>query len=53
VTSYVITRNVAERFPNFGLSGALVFALLTWAVLALLFRATAPDVRRTDAIAAR
>jgi hypothetical protein len=53
VTSYVITRNVAERFPNFGLSGALAFALLTWAVLALLFRATAPDVRRTDATGGR
>jgi hypothetical protein len=52
VTSYVITRNVAERFPNFGLSGALVFALLTWAVLALLFRATAHEVRRADATAA-
>src|SRR5919106_5051453 len=30
VSSYVITRNIDERFPVFGLSGALVFALLTW-----------------------
>jgi hypothetical protein len=45
VTSYVITTNVDEQFPNFGLSGALVFALLTWLVLALLFRAATPEVR--------
>lgn len=53
VTSYVITRNVDERFTNFGASGALVFGLLTWLVLAMLFRATAPEVRRTAATAAR
>jgi hypothetical protein len=53
VTSYVITRNVEERFPNFGASGALVFGLLTWLVLAVLFRATASDVRRTAVTAAR
>src|SRR5918994_3969432 len=44
VTSYVITRNVDERWPNFGASGALVFGLLTWLVLAVLFRALAPEV---------
>jgi hypothetical protein len=38
VTSYVITTNADERFTNFGASGALVFALLTWPVLARLFR---------------
>jgi hypothetical protein len=53
VTSYVITRNVDERFPIFGASGALVFGLITWLLLAVLFRATAPDVRRTAATAAR
>ena len=53
VTSYVITRNVDERFPNFGASGALVFGVLTWLLLAVLFRATAPEVRRTPATAAR
>lgn len=45
VTSYVITTNVVERFPNFGASGALVFGLLTWLLLAMLFRAAAPKVR--------
>ncbi len=53
VTSYVITRNVDERFPNFGLSGALVFALLTWLLLAFLLGRTAPELRRTAAPAAR
>ncbi len=38
VTSYVITTNVKEQFPIFGGSGAIVFGLLTWFVLALLFR---------------
>jgi hypothetical protein len=53
VTSYVISTNVEERFTNFGGSGALVFGLLTWLLLAVLFRATAPEVRRTAATAAR
>ncbi|MER5222821.1 hypothetical protein [Streptomyces flaveus] len=48
VTSYVITTNVDERFPNFGASGALVFGLLTWLLLAVLFRAAAPEVRGID-----
>jgi hypothetical protein len=48
VTSYVITRNIDERFPIFGASGALVFGLLTWLLLAALFRA-APEVRGTAA----
>jgi hypothetical protein len=38
VTSYVITRNVKEQFPNFGASGALLYAVLTGLVLAWLFR---------------
>jgi hypothetical protein len=42
VTSYVITRNVKEQFPNFGASGAIVYGLLTWILLALLFQGTAP-----------
>jgi hypothetical protein len=46
VTSYVITRNIDERFTNFGASGALVFALLTWLLLALLLRGTEPEARR-------
>jgi len=46
VSSYVISRNIDERFPIFGASGALVFGLLTWLLLAGLFR-TAPDARGT------
>jgi hypothetical protein len=49
VTSYVITANVKEQFPVFGGSGAIVFGLLTWLLLAVLFRAAAPEVRRTAA----
>ena len=48
VSSYVISRNIDERFPNFGASGAIVFGLLTWLLLAALFRA-APDARGTAA----
>ena len=44
VTSYVISRNIDERFAIFGASGALVYGLLTWLLLARLFRA-APEVR--------
>jgi hypothetical protein len=53
VTSYVITANIDERFPVFGASGALVFALLTWLLLAALFRAAAPEARGTAATDAR
>jgi hypothetical protein len=38
VTSYVITTNVKEQFAVFGGSGAIVYGLLTWLVLAFLFR---------------
>jgi len=44
VSSYVISRNIDQRFPIFGASGALVFGLLTLFLLARLFRA-APEVR--------
>ena len=40
VTSYVITKNVEERFTNFGAGGTLLFALLTGLVLAWLLRRT-------------
>ena len=53
VTSYVITTNVKEQFAVFGGSGAIVYGLLTWLLLAVLFRATAREVRRTPATAAR
>jgi hypothetical protein len=46
VTSYVITRNVKDQFTNFGASGALVFGLLTWLLLAALFRETEPQATR-------
>jgi len=49
VSSYVISRNIDERFAIFGASGALVFGLLTWLLLARLFRAT-PEVREPAAI---
>ena len=51
VSSYVIARNIEERFPIFGASGAIVYGLLTWLLLAVLFRA-APEVRGTAARAA-
>ena len=43
VTSYVITRNVKDQFTNFGASGAIVFGLLTWLLLAVLLRDTEPE----------
>lgn len=46
VSSYVISRNIDERFTNFGASGAIVFGLLTWLVLAVLFRGTEPEAAR-------
>jgi hypothetical protein len=46
VTSYVITRNVQEQFTNFGASGAVVFGLLTWLLLAELFRGTEAQATR-------
>ena len=43
VTSYVISRNVKEQFTIFGASGAIVFGLLTWFVLAMLLQETEPE----------
>jgi hypothetical protein len=51
VSSYVISRNIDERFPIFGASGAIVFGVLTLFLLARLFRA-APEGRGTAARAA-
>jgi hypothetical protein len=53
VSSYVISANIDERFPVFGASGALVFGLLTWLLLAAMFRGAAPEVRGTADTAAR
>jgi hypothetical protein len=49
VTSYVITANVKEQFANFGGSGAIVFGLVTWLLLAALFRGTDQDARSKPA----
>jgi hypothetical protein len=38
ISSYVISANIDERFTNFGASGVLVFALITWLVLTFLFQ---------------
>lgn len=38
VASYVLSTNVDEQFTNFGASGALLYALLTGLLLAMLFR---------------
>jgi hypothetical protein len=46
VSSYVISRNIDERFPIFGASGAIVFGLLTWLLLAGLIR-VAPGAKGT------
>jgi hypothetical protein len=43
VSSYVISRNIDERFANFGASGALVFGLLTLLVLAFLLHRSEPE----------
>jgi hypothetical protein len=53
VTSYVITTNVEEHFAVFGASGAIVFGVLTWLLLAVLFRGTTPKVEVRQAAAAR
>jgi hypothetical protein len=46
VTSYVITTNVDQRFAIFGASGAIVFGLLTWLLLAALIRDASPARQR-------
>ena len=48
MTSYVISRNIDDRFTNFGASGAIVFGLLMWVVLALVFRGSRPKARSTQ-----
>ena len=53
VTSYVITANVKEQFAVFGGSGAIIFGLLTWLLLAELFRGTRPKIEVRQAAAAR
>jgi len=52
VTSYVIARNIGERFPVFGASGCIVFGLLTWALLAFLIRKESEARETTTEVAA-
>jgi hypothetical protein len=40
VSSYVITKNIDERFTNFGASGCVLYALLTGVLLEAMFRRT-------------
>jgi hypothetical protein len=40
VSSYVISKNIDERFTNFGASGCLLYALLTGVLLEMMFRRT-------------
>jgi hypothetical protein len=53
ITTYVISTNVKEQFTNFGLGGALLYALSTWLLLAVQFQAREPEVEGTTAEAAR
>lgn len=53
VTSYVISANVEEQFAVFGASGAIVFGVLTWLLLAVLFREPPPKIEVRQATAAR
>lgn len=46
VSSYVISANIDERFTNFGASGAIVFGVLTWLLLAALVHETEPVATR-------
>jgi len=38
ISSYVISANIDERFTNFGASGVILYALVTGALLARMFR---------------
>jgi len=46
VSSYVITKNIDERFTNFGASGCLLYALLTGVLLDVMFRRTEAQAHR-------
>ncbi len=52
VTSYVIARNIGERFPVFGASGCIVFGLVTWALLAFLIRRESEATKAMTEVAA-
>lgn len=40
VSSYVITKNIDERFTNFGASGCLLYAVLTGVLLEMMYNRT-------------
>ena len=52
VSSYVIARNIGERWPVFGASGCVVFGLVTWPLIAALFN-RASESHRTGGDVAR
>jgi hypothetical protein len=49
ITSYVIARNIGERFPVFGAGGCVAFGLLTWLLLAALIRRASEAREATNA----
>jgi hypothetical protein len=53
ISSYVIARNIGERYPIFGASGCVVFGLLTWLLLAALIGRAAETQGTTNAPPAR
>jgi hypothetical protein len=46
VSSYVITKNIDERFTNFGASGCLLYALLTGVLLEAIYRRTEAEAHQ-------
>jgi hypothetical protein len=46
VSSYVISKNIDERFTNFGASGCLLYALLTGVLLEAMYRHTEAQGRK-------
>jgi hypothetical protein len=46
VSSYVITKNIDERFTNFGASGCLLYALLTGVLLEAMYRRTGAQAHK-------
>ena len=53
ISSYVIARNIGERYPIFGASGCVVFGLLTWLLLAVLIRRASETQGTTNTRPAR
>jgi len=47
VSSYVITKNIDERFTNFGASGCLLYALVTGVLLEAMYRRTEAQAHKS------